>query len=320
MKKTDLSIIILNYNTSDWLENVLTSIINYQPSTITYEVIIVDNSSTDDSVSMVKKRFSQFVLVESKENGGFAKGNNLGIAKANGRYVMLLNSDTEFTSTTDLDAMIECLDENKKVGVMTPRLELADGSLDLASHRGEPTPWAAISYFGKLEQLFPNNKLFGKYHQTWKNIDEIHEIEACSGAAMIVRASLLDEVGLLDETFFMYAEDLDWCRRFRAAGYKIIFFPHSTIIHHKYKSGRGKEERSRIEDQESKNELSTQKFLRIPGFAPATNNSQPTTNTAEHHFWETMKQYYTKHYSKNKTQTWLIHKGVDLFKFMKRKK
>ncbi len=287
--KFDLSIIILNYNTSDWLENVLNSIDTFASSSIKKEVIVVDNASSDDSVEMVRKKFRWVDLIVSKENGGFAKGNNLGIKIAQGRYVMLLNSDAEFTGKTDLKSIIEYLDENNAVGMLTPRLELPDGSLDLASHRGEPTPWAAITYFGKAEQFFPDSKMFGKYHQTWKNFDETHEIDACSGAAMIVRASVIQQVGGLDEQFFMYAEDLDWCRRVREAGFKIVYFPQATVLHHKYKSG-------------------------------LKNTSKKTSSTANHHFFETMKQYYQKHYGNNSPiKKQLIHTGVEVLKKLKKK-
>lgn len=284
-----LSIIILNYNADDWLEKTLLSIEQFPPD-VSGEVIVVDNASTDGSVEMVKEKFPRVKLLELKENGGFAKGNNAGIRIAKGKYIMLLNSDTEFTEKTHFADMIEYFKDLPEIGVMTPKLVLADGSIDLASHRGEPTVWASLTYFAKLEQFFPNTKLFTQYHQSWKDFDQTHEIEACSGAAMIVRASALKKVGLLDENFFMYGEDLDWCRRFREAGYKVVYFPHSQIIHHKYKSGRGK-----------------------------MSDVQHASST-EHHFWETMKQYYEKHYAKNRFTKKLIHLGVDAMRKVKGKR
>lgn len=287
-KNPDLSIIILNYNTSDWLENALRSIERFNGKDINVETIVVDNASSDDSVDMVKNKFPKVNLIQSSENGGFAKGNNLGIQEAQGRYVMLLNSDAEFTNETQLKNMIEFLDRHPEVGVLSPKLVLPDGAIDLASHRGEPTPWAAFTYFSKLEQAFPNSPLFGQYHQTWKNFDKIHEIDACSGAAMIVNKEAMEKVGLLDEQFFMYAEDLDWCRRFREAGYSVMYFPESTVLHHKYKSG-------------------------------LKNTSKDTVKKTSHHFFETMKQYYTKHYGiGSPLKRFLIHKGVDLLRTMKK--
>ena len=289
-KNPDLSIIILNYNTADWLENALRSIERFSGKNINLEIIVVDNASKDNSVEMVKQKFPKVNLIQSSENGGFAKGNNLGIQEAQGRYVMLFNSDAEFTDQTHLEKIIRYLDSNDAVAVMSPKLILPDGAIDLASHRGEPTAWAALTYFGKLEQIFPNSLFFGQYHQTWKNFDTIHEIDACSGAAMIVRASAIQQVGMLDEQFFMYAEDLDWCRRFREAGYSVMYFPESTVLHHKYKSG-------------------------------LKNSSKDTAQTTNHHFFETMKQYYEKHYGNgSQLKRLLIHKGVDLLRKMKGKR
>lgn len=309
----DLSIIILNYNTQDWLRNCLQSIDDFPPKKISGEIIVVDNASSDGSPEMVKSEFPRVRLIQSKENGGFAKGNNLGITQAKGRYIMLLNSDAEFTVRTDLDSLIQYMDEHDNVGVITPRVELPDGALDMASHRGEPTIWASLSYFAKLEEKFPESKLFGQYHQTWKKIDTVHEIEACSGAAMMVRASALKKVGLLDDQFFMYAEDLDWCRRFREAGFTIVFYPHSVVIHHKYKSGRGKKEKPKGKP------LNT--HLDIPGFdIPNTKVDAPKTNNAEHHFWETMNLYYQKHYGNQPLKKFLVSQGVALMKRVKGKR
>lgn len=298
--RTDLSIVILNYNTADWIEKVLRSIQSFPLQKYSTEIIVVDNNSTDHSVEVITSKFPEVKLIQSSENGGFSKGNNLGIKVATGSYIMLLNSDTEWTSQTQLDKALDYLHEHKDVGMLSPKLVLADGSIDLASHRGEPTPWAAFTYFSGLEKLVPNSKLFGRYHQTWKSFDEVHDIDACSAAGIIMPKVAIDKVGLLDERFFMYAEDLDWCKRFRDAGYKIIFFPHSMIIHHKYKSGFEKEEK-----------IDPEEFLQIPGF----NKKKTRSSKTKHHFYETMKQYYTKHYQESSpVQTWLIHKGVDLMR------
>jgi GT2 family glycosyltransferase len=229
------------------------------------EVIVVDNASSDNSVAMLKKDFKWVKVIESPQNRGFAAGNNLGLVKISSKYSMLLNSDTQFTANTFLEKMIQYMDQHPEVAVITPRLLLADGTLDPASHRGEPTLWASFTYFAKLEKLFPQSPIFGQYHQLYKNLQTVHPIDACSGAAMIVRTSAMKEVGLLDEQFFMYAEDLDWCKRFREAGYQIIYFPESVIIHHKYKSGR-------------------------------KSSDVQLSRKTNHHFYQTMLQYYDKHY------------------------
>jgi GT2 family glycosyltransferase len=304
-KQFDLSVIILNFNTPDWIQNALNSIQQFPLKKYSYEVIVVDNQSTDNSVEVVKKHFPDVKLIISPENGGLSKGNNQGLKVAQGRYVMLLNSDAEWTEKTNLDAAVAYLDEHEDVAVLTPKLILPDGSIDLASHRGEPTPWAAITYFSKLEKLIPNSQIFGQYHQTWEDFDVIHQIDACSGAAMVVRQTAIDTVGLLDESFFMYAEDLDWCKRFREAKYRIIFFPESVVIHHKYKSGQAKDQIN----------IDPEDFLQIPGFSKKRKKS-----ASQFHFFETMKQYYSKHYQKSSpVQTWFIHKAVDILHAIKRK-
>lgn len=280
---TDLHIIILNYNTKHWLEKTLLTLKKYYFSKSKYkvEVVVVDNNSSDSSVQMVKQRFKWVSLLGLKENKGFAAGNNVALRKTSSRYAMLLNSDVEFTVDSDLDSLIGYMDQNREVAVVTPKLVLSNGNIDLACHRGEPTVWASLTYFSKLEKLFPQIELFSRYHQLTKNLETSHQIDACSGAAMIVRNSAIKKVGLLDEQFFMYAEDLDWCKRFRDAGYQIIYNPSATIIHHKNKSG--------IEAKEEK-----------------------LAHKTSHHFYDTMLQYYDKHYAHQypKFVRWLIHKFI----------
>lgn len=303
-RHVDLSIIILNYNTASWLENALRSIKRYPLTRHSFEVIVVDNHSSDHSVAMVQATFPSVTLIEAPENGGFARGNNIGIKVANGKYIMLLNSDAEFNSDTNLDACLEYFEQHEQVGVMTPQIVLADGGVDLACHRGEPTPWAAITYFLGFEKRFPESRLFGQYHQTWKDFKVLHTIDACSGAAMLVRAQALQKVGDLDEQFFMYAEDLDWCRRFREHKYQIIYFPQSRVVHHKYKSGLAKR----------KDILEPNIFLQIPGFS----HKKDLASSTRHHFFQTMKQYYSKHYQKSSPiQTLIIHRIIDLLHWWK---
>lgn len=266
--KKDLSIIILNYNGQFWLKKLLPTLKkNYLKETqYKVEVVVVDNDSSDNSVELIKKDFKWVKLMESGRNGGFAFGNNVAIKDNSARYIMLLNSDTEFLKReSNLDELIEYMDQHKDTAIISPRVELSDGSIDPASHRGEPTLWASFTYFAKLEKLFPKSKFFAQYHQGYKDLKQLHEIDACSGAAMIVRNTAIKKVGMLDEQFFMYAEDLDWCKRFRDAAYKIIFYPEVKIIHHKYKSG--------IKSSNKKTASVTQKF-----------------------FYDTMLQYYDKHY------------------------
>lgn len=287
-KEMDLSIIILNYNGRFWLQKLLPTLKkNYlSKSAYNVELIVVDNDSTDDSVKLMRKDFKWAKTIESGRNGGFAFGNNVAIKGNKARYVMLLNSDTEFLNNkqSDLDQLIAYMDSNKDVAMITPRVELSDGSLDPACHRGEPTPWASLAYFLGLEKLFPKFKLFAGYHQTYKDLNTVHEIDACSGAAVVVRNSAIKKVGMLDEIFFMYAEDLDWCKRFRDANYKIVFYPKIKIIHHKYKSG-------------------------------IKSSNKKTASVTQQHFYKTMLQYYDKHYKDKYPK--FIRKIVEYFVLIK---
>jgi GT2 family glycosyltransferase len=268
-EQLDLEIIILSFNTQFWLKKTLQTLQEFylEKTKYTVQVTIVDNNSTDESVAMVQELFPKVNLIQSPSNDGFAAGNNLALKKTTAKYAMLLNSDMEFTEKSNLDTLIEYLDNKTEVGVVSPAVMLPTGNLDPASHRGEPTLWASITYFLGLEKLFPTSKLFGQYHQWYKPLNIIHTIDACSGAAMIVRTSLLKKVGLLDEQFFMYAEDLDWCKRFRDSEYLIVFHPEVVVIHHKYKSGLG-------------------------------SGSKKIARKTSVHFYDTMLQYYDKHYAK----------------------
>lgn len=264
----DLNIIILNYNGQFWLKKLLPSIKKNYLSETKYqiEVTVVDNCSTDNSLEVLRKEFKWVNLIVSDRNGGFAYGNNLALRKNTAQYVMLLNSDTELLKRdSNLDELIDYMHHHPEIAVITPRVELSDGNLDWACHRGEPTPWASFCYFSKLEKIFPHIKFLSGYHQRYQNLDTIHAIGACSGAAMLVRQTAIKKVGFLDDAFFMYAEDLDWCHRFRAASYQIIFYPLIKVVHHKYKSG--------IKSSNRKTSSITKKF-----------------------FYDTMLQYYDKYY------------------------
>lgn len=238
MSELDLTLIVVNYNGQYWLKRLMPEVQAYllQPSSLRCEVIVVDNGSTDHSLEILKQ-WPWVHVIASPTNNGFACANNLALQTCHSRYAFLLNTDTSLFGQAQLDTLVEYMDQHQQVAVITPKVDLSDGSLDSACHRGEPTPWASFTYMTGLERLFPQSRWFGSYHQGWKDTNTIHPIDACSGAAMLVRTSAIQTVGLMDERFFMYAEDLDWCRRFREAGFHIIFHPGVTIIHHKYQSG-----------------------------------------------------------------------------------
>ena len=234
-----LTIVILSYNTSGFLRRCLESV--EQAKQDDWQVMVVDNASTDDSVEMVKREFPWVSLLENKKNLGFSAGNNVALRKVKTPYVMLLNSDAEFMPPYSLQSVWELFEDDRKLAVVTPKVVLTNGSLDWGCHRGVPTPWNAFTYFANLEHLFRRipllNKIFGGYHQVWKDLRKTHEIDVCSGAAMIVRMEATKQVGLLDERYKFYGEDIDWCFSFKKAGWKVMFHPAVTVLHHKNVSG-----------------------------------------------------------------------------------
>lgn len=237
MKTIDISVIILSFNTVNLTRACLLSLQKSALGRYTSEIIVCDNASTDGSDSMVTGEFPNVIFIQNGKNLGFAAGNNPGIKKAKGRYILLLNSDTEVQKDT-LSCMISFMDTHPKAGAATCLLKLPDGSMDPACHRGIPTPWVAFTYLSKLEKLFPKTRIFGEYHQGYKNLTTTHEVDCISGAFFMIRRKTLEEVGGLDEDYFMYAEDIDWAFRIKQAGWEIWFNPEVSILHKKKQSGR----------------------------------------------------------------------------------
>lgn len=233
----DLSVVILNYNTRDLTRVCLATLLQSELGPYTMEVIVADNGSTDNSADMIKKEFPGVIFIQNGKNLGFAAGNNPGIKRAKGRYILLLNTDTE-TPPDTIRTMIAFMEEHPKAGAATCKLLLPDGTMDPACHRGFPTPWVSLTYLLKLEKLFPRTRLFGEYHQGYKDVSRIHEVDCIVGAFFLVRREVMRDVGLLDEEYFMYGEDIDWAYRIRNRGWSIWFNPTVTILHKKKQSGR----------------------------------------------------------------------------------
>jgi len=272
--KIDLSVLIVNFNTKELLQRCLESINNSEKESYQFEVIVVDNASSDQSAEMIKKKFPNVNLISSKKNLGFAAGNNLGIKMAVGEYVLLLNPDTEIEINT-FKIMIDYLKSNPKVGAATCRVELKNGKLDDACHRGFPTPWNAFCHFSGISQLFPNSCFLNGYHLGYQNLDKIHEIDSCAGAFLLVRKEIGDSINWLDEDYFWYGEDLDFCYRVKQKGWKIMYVPIIKILHWKGAS-------SGIR-QESKN---------------ISNASLETRKKAVMASTQAMRLFYQKHYLK----------------------
>lgn len=227
----DISIIIVNYNTSaltlQALESIFTSETNYR-----YEVILIDNASLDDSVESVRRQFAQVHIMQNGTNVGFATANNQGIRISSGRYILLLNSDTQLERDT-IQLMVAFMGEHPTVGASGCRVLLPDGRLDAACKRGFPTPMTSLFYVSGMARLFPSSAVINRYHMGHLSSDDVNPVDAIVGAFMLVRRNAIDEVGLLDEGYFMYGEDIDWCFRIKQAGWQIFYYPSAHIIHHK---------------------------------------------------------------------------------------
>jgi len=224
----DVSIIIVNWNTKGLLRDCLTSIYE-QAGPVDYEVIVVDNASTDGSVETVKNDFERVILIENLENRGFAAANNQAMAVAKGRYVVLLNSDTVVLDNC-IANMVSFADAQPQAGVIGCRVLNPDATL-------QPTCFMFPSVLNMLlsstylYRLFPKNKFFGRERMTWWDGSGVREVDVVRGCFMLVRREAIEQVGVMDERFFMYGEETDWCYRFRQNGWKVMFSPVGQIIH-----------------------------------------------------------------------------------------
>ncbi len=232
----DFSIIIVNYNVCEFLRQALLSL---RPAlqNVRAEIFVVDNASDDGSAEMVQAQFPECHVMANEENLGFARANNMALRRARGRYLVLLNPDTVVQEDT-FTALRDFMERHPRTGMAGCKVLNPDGSLQLACRRSFPTPWVAFTKLSGLSRLFPRSRWFGRYNLTYLPEDETCEVEAISGSFMVVRCEVVAQVGLLDEDFFMYGEDLDWCYRIRSAGWQIHYFPGTQIIHFKGESSR----------------------------------------------------------------------------------
>lgn len=243
---TDLGIVILNWNTSALLKRCLETVYA-STGVFSYHVVVVDNNSPDDSAEMVRRDFPQVELIVSEVNGGYSYGNNLGLralgykdpgrAPDAPRYALLLNPDTEVPPDALYD-MVKFMDSRPDVGVAGPKLVLPDGSLDKACRRSFPTPLVSLYHFAGLGKLFPNSPRFARYNMSYLPVDQEAEVDSVVGAYMQVRREALEAVGLLDERFFMYGEDLDWAYRIKSAGWNVVYHPQVVVKHVKRAASR----------------------------------------------------------------------------------
>ena len=229
-----LSLIIVNYNVKYFLEQALLSV-RKATGNLKVEVFVVDNNSVDDSVQMVRDKFPEVKLIVNKTNPGFSTANNQAIRRAKGEYILLLNPDTVVEEDT-FDKCIAFMDRHPEAGGLGVRMIDGSGKFLPESKRGFPSPWVAFAKTFGLSRLFPKSRLFNHYHLGYLKEHENHEVEVLAGAFMMLRKTVLDEIGLLDEAFFMYGEDIDLSYRIIMAGYKNYYLSDTSIIHYKGES------------------------------------------------------------------------------------
>lgn len=238
----DLAIVIVNYNVADLLRRCLHTILASEGD-FTYRVVVVDNHSQDASVAMLQQEFPTLPLIANPDNRGYAEANNQGLRLAGvesanpPRYCLLLNPDTELLPRTLADALAY-MDAQPQVGVMGPKLLLPNGELDVACRRSFPTP--AVSFYRMLglSRLFPRSRRFGRYNLTYLDMNTLHPVDSVVGAFMLLRTEAIQQVGLLDEQFWMYGEDLDWAKRIKDRGWAIMYNPQVVAYHVKRASSR----------------------------------------------------------------------------------
>lgn len=238
----DLGIVVASYNTCELLHNCLRSVYASQGD-FTFQVCVVDNASSDGSAEMVATEYPQTALIVNKENIGYAAANNLGLRafgfeqpqasrpeRDTPAFALLLNSDTELPPDA-LARMLAFISRHPEAGAVGPKLVRPDGSLDLACRRSFPTPEVSFYRMTGLSQLFPRSRRFGRYNLTCLDPGKVTEVDSVVGAFMLVRGEAVQQAGLMDETFFMYGEDLDWAFRIKDAGWKILYNPAVTVLH-----------------------------------------------------------------------------------------
>ena len=230
----ELSIIIVNYNVKYFLEQCIFSVKN-ACKTIETEIFVVDNNSVDGSVKMLRDKFPEVTIIENKENVGFSKANNQAINLAKGKYILLLNPDTVVEEDT-FSKILNFMNSNPEAGGLGVKMIDGKGKFLPESKRGLPTPAVAFYKIFGLSKLFPKSKIFGQYHLSYLDKNKVHEVDILSGAFFLIRKETIKKTGLLDETYFMYGEDIDLSYRILKAGYKNYYFPLTRIIHYKGES------------------------------------------------------------------------------------
>jgi N-acetylglucosaminyl-diphospho-decaprenol L-rhamnosyltransferase len=270
----DVTAVIVHYETPDLLSRCVAALA--KSGGVTVQTIVVDNASHGFDAAAVRALVRGATVIENATNAGFAVASNQGLRIAKGRYELLLNPDAMVAPDT-LAKIVKYMDANPDVGCSTARLVGADGKLDLACRRSFPTPATSFYRLALLSRLFPRNRRFGRYNLTYLDEHEPAEIDSPCGAFMLVRREVVDQIGLLDETYFMYGEDLDWAYRMKRAGWKIMYLPITTVTH--FKRAASRQRRSRT----------------IPAF------------------YDAMRIFYRSHYQSEypRLVSWLVYRAID---------
>jgi GT2 family glycosyltransferase len=231
----DLSIIIVTWNSQEYIRNCLDSIF-LSGGNFTSEVIVVDNGSSDQTAEIVEEFYPQVNLIQNKTNLGYAKANNQGLEEAKGEYILLLNPDTQVLEDA-LFLMYELMEQNPKVGALGPKLLNPDKSVQ-PSCREFPTFSTLVWEFSGLSRLFPRSKTFGRWRMGYFDFDKAREVDQPMGSCLMLRKETLENVGIFDENFEIFFNDVDLCYRIKKSGWKIYFYPEAKVIHHKGASTR----------------------------------------------------------------------------------
>lgn len=232
---TDLSLCMVSLNCWKVLQDCLESV-HTGDGKIDYEIIVVDNGSRDETVQQLKQHYPAVKLIENGRNVGFTKATNQAIEHSSGRYIMWLNTDTVLRPDT-LSALCAFLDRHPQVGIVGPKVLNPDGTFQPQCKRGMPTPLVSLSYFLKLDRLFPQSRLTGEYLLTYLSPDESHPVAAVSGCCLLARRQVWEDIGPLDEQIFAFGEDIDWCVRAKQAGWEVWYYPGSQLVHLKGQGG-----------------------------------------------------------------------------------
>ncbi len=227
-EQAEISVCIVSFQSSKLLRDCLYSL--KENCTLTYEVIVVDNGSTDGVQQMLEQEFPEVRFTQNNYNAGYTRPMNQALQQAQADTLLQLNPDT-LVLPGALETLVGFLEDHPQAGICGPKVLNSDMTLQKPCRRGEPTPMAVFSYFLGLNTLFPKSKLFGGYLMNYKDENETHQVAGVAGSCMLIRRAVIDQIGYLDEVFFAYQEDADFCHRARQAGWQVFYVPQAQIIH-----------------------------------------------------------------------------------------